>query len=83
MSQAAYARRVADPRNAVVRIALDGLRVRWMTPREYACLMGADNYTPPKRTKALMGFGGAVCVNAVAWLGEHYLKPLIQRASQR
>lgn len=71
-------------KQAVVRIAPDGLRVRWMTPREYACLMGADDYTLPKRTnQALMGFGDAVCVNAVAWLGEHYLKPLIERASKR
>lgn len=33
-------------KQAVVRIAPDGLRVR-MTPLEYACLMGADNYTLP------------------------------------
>ncbi|MEU2928756.1 DNA (cytosine-5-)-methyltransferase [Streptomyces sp. NPDC007251] len=71
-------------KQAVVRIAPDGLRVRWMTPREYACLMGADEYTLPQRTnQALMGFGDAVCVNAVAWLGEHYLKPLIEGASKR
>lgn len=69
-------------KQAVVRISPDGLRVRWMTPREYACLMGADEYTLPQRTnQALMGFGDAVCVNAVAWLGKHYLKPLIEGAS--
>lgn len=72
-------------KQAVVRIEVGKpLRARWMTPREYACLMGADDYTLPKRTnQALMGFGDAVCVNAVAWLGEHYLKPLIEGASKR
>ncbi|MGV2915864.1 hypothetical protein [Streptomyces alfalfae] len=34
-------------KQAVVHITPDGLRVRWMTPLEYACLMGADNYTLP------------------------------------
>lgn len=71
-------------KQAVVRIAPDGLRVRWMTPREYACLMGADDYKLPERTnQALMGFGDAVCVNAVEWLGTHYLKPLIDEAMKR
>ncbi|MGA5523083.1 DNA cytosine methyltransferase [Streptomyces pseudogriseolus] len=71
-------------KQAVVRIAPDGLRVRWMTPREYACLMGADDYTLPKRTnQALMGFGDAVCVNAVDWLSQHYFKPLIEGALKR
>lgn len=70
-------------KQAVVRIARDGLQVRWMTPLEYACLMGADDYTLPTRTnQALMGFGDAVCVNAVAWLGEHYLRPLVEGSLQ-
>ncbi|MFF9081723.1 DNA cytosine methyltransferase [Streptomyces rubiginosohelvolus] len=70
-------------KQAVVRIARDGLKVRWMTPLEYACLMGADEYTLPTRTnQALMGFGDAVCVNAVAWLGKHYLKPLVDGSLQ-
>ncbi|MEU3322390.1 DNA cytosine methyltransferase [Streptomyces sp. NPDC006785] len=65
-------------KQAVVEISPKGLRTRWMTAHEYACLMGADDYTLPARTnQALMGFGDAVCVDAVAWLAEHYLKPLI------
>ncbi len=71
-------------KQAVVRIAPDGLRVRWMTAREYACLMGAKDYVLPSRTnQALMGFGDAVCVDAVAWLGKRYLKPLIEAAKTR
>ncbi|MFG2333388.1 DNA cytosine methyltransferase [Streptomyces sp. NPDC048604] len=65
-------------KQAVVEIGPEAVRTRWMTAQEYACLMGADDYTLPTRTnQALMGFGDAVCVNAVAWLSEHYLRPLI------
>ncbi|MER6116325.1 DNA (cytosine-5-)-methyltransferase [Streptomyces sp. NPDC001743] len=66
-------------KQAVVRIeANKPLRARWMTPREYACLMGADDYTLPARNnQALMGFGDAVCVNAVGWLAQNYLEPLL------
>ncbi|MER8263322.1 DNA cytosine methyltransferase [Streptomyces griseus] len=65
-------------KQAVVEISPKGLRTRWMTAHEYACLMGANGYTIPSRTnQALMGFGDAVCVDAVEWLAKHCLKPLI------
>ncbi|WP_240958087.1 DNA cytosine methyltransferase [Streptomyces barkulensis] len=66
-------------KQAVVRIERGRpLRARWMTPREYACLMGADDYILPDRNnQALMGFGDAVCVNAVSWLAQNYLEPLL------
>ncbi|MEU0578361.1 DNA cytosine methyltransferase [Streptomyces griseoincarnatus] len=66
-------------KQAVVRIEQGKpLQARWMTPREYACLMGADDYKLPARTnQALMGFGDAVCVNAVGWLAANYLEPLL------
>ncbi|MFK4150416.1 DNA cytosine methyltransferase [Streptomyces fungicidicus] len=66
-------------KQAVVRIeAGNPLRARWMTAREYACLMGADDYILPARNnQALMGFGDAVCVNAVSWLAQNYLEPLL------
>lgn len=66
-------------KQAVVRI--DGsapLQVRWMTPLEYASLMGAGDYVLPKRrNQSIMGFGDAVCVDAVRWLADHYLEPLL------
>lgn len=51
--------------------------VRLLTPRECARLMGADEFTitvPPN--KALFGFGDAVCVHVVRWIGENYLSPV-------
>jgi len=62
-------------------VALAGngtVRVRWMTPREYARLMGADEYRLDgiRTNQALFGFGDAVCVPAVAWLAKKYVLPL-------
>lgn len=56
------------------------LQVRWMTPKEYAALMGAPNYnlSGARTNQALFGFGDAVAVPTVAWLGEHYLLPLVR-----
>ncbi len=71
--------RGGSSKQAVVRIEKGhSLRVRWMTPREYAHLMGAGDYVlPPRRSQAIMGFGDAVCVDAVEWLAENYLEPLL------
>ncbi|MBX3433123.1 MAG: DNA cytosine methyltransferase [Pirellulales bacterium] len=63
------------------------LRLRWMTPREYARLQGAPEYTLPGNTiQALFGFGDAVCVPAIRWIDEHMLTPVwdgaVERAAQ-
>lgn len=55
-------------------------RIRWMTPREYANLMGATSYkliagTPNQQ---LFGFGDAVVVDVVRWIGEHYLMAVLR-----
>jgi DNA (cytosine-5)-methyltransferase 1 len=72
--------RGGSSKQAVLQAGGGGVRVRWMTPREYARLMGADEYRLDgiRRNQALFGFGDAVCVPAVAWLAEHYLMPLVQ-----
>jgi DNA (cytosine-5)-methyltransferase 1 len=51
--------------------------VRLLTPRECARLMGADEFmiTGPMN-KALFGFGDAVCVPVITWIGEHYLNQI-------
>ncbi|MFI5798863.1 DNA cytosine methyltransferase [Streptomyces sp. NPDC051677] len=74
--------RGGSSKQAVVRMQKDEpMRVRWMTAREYSKLMGAPDYIlPAKRNQAIMGFGDAVCVDAVAWLTEHYLQPLMTGA---
>jgi len=72
--------RGGSSKQAVVQVGRGAVRVRWMTPREYACLMGADGYRLDgiRRNQALFGFGDAVCVPVVAWIAEHYLMPLVR-----
>jgi DNA (cytosine-5)-methyltransferase 1 len=54
-------------------------RVRLLTPRECARLMGADDYILTKTlnlNQALFGFGDAVCVDVIEWIATHYLNPV-------
>lgn len=55
------------------------VRVRWMTPLEYARLMGAGSYQLGHATDAqlIYGFGDAVCVPVVRWLAVNYLRLLV------
>lgn len=51
--------------------------VRLLTPRECARLMGADDFNiTGSLNKALFGFGDAVCVPVIEWIGKHYLNPV-------
>lgn len=72
--------RGGSSKQAVVRLGNKRLQVRWMTPREYARLMGAGDYdlSAARNNQALFGFGDAVAVPAVSWLSEHYLMPLVK-----
>lgn len=76
--------RGGSSKQAVVKLGNKRLQVRWMTPREYARLMGAGDYdlSAARENQALFGFGDAVAVPAVAWLGEHYLAPLVKGTMQ-
>lgn len=48
--------------------------VRLVTPRECARLMGADDFViRAPMNQALFGFGDAVCVPVVEWIGKNYL----------
>ncbi|RZT77196.1 DNA (cytosine-5)-methyltransferase 1 [Micromonospora violae] len=55
-------------------------RIRWMTPREYANLMGAADYKLVAGTpnQQLFGFGDAVVVDVVRWIGKNYLIPVLR-----
>ncbi|MGO2558564.1 DNA cytosine methyltransferase [Brachybacterium sp.] len=70
--------RGGSSKQAVVRLGNGRMQVRWMTPREYARLMGAGEYdfSSARTNQALFGFGDAVAVPAVSWLSENYLLPL-------
>lgn len=70
--------RGGSSKQALVEVGAGEVRVRWMTPREYARLMGAPDFKlEARRNQALFGFGDAVCVPVVAWLCDHYLRPAI------
>lgn len=50
------------------------IRMRWMTPREYARLQGCPDYPiEVERNDALWGFGDAVCVPVITWIAENVL----------
>lgn len=83
----------ADDRAGCLRTALGGssrqivlalgggqVKMRWMTPREYARLQGVPDSYPitVNERQALNGFGDAVCVPAVRWIAEQVLAPLVQ-----
>jgi DNA (cytosine-5)-methyltransferase 1 len=54
------------------------IKMRTMTPREYARLQGVpDEYKiTASDVQALTGFGDAVCVPAISWIAEFVLNPL-------
>lgn len=70
--------RGGSSKQALVEAGKGQVRVRWMTPLEYARLMGAGEYRldGTRHNQALFGFGDAVCVPVVTWLAKHYLMPL-------
>jgi DNA (cytosine-5)-methyltransferase 1 len=74
--------RGGSSKQALVQAGRGELRIRWMTPREYARLQGAPDYKLDNRVsanQALFGFGDAVCVPAVTWIAENYISPLLTR----
>ena len=77
--------RGGSSKQALVEVGRGKVRVRWMTPREYARLMGAPEYAlwGASDNQALFGLGDAVCVPAVSWLGQEYLGPLAHGELQR
>lgn len=72
--------RGGSSRQMLVRVGKNSIRMRLMTPREYARLQGVpDDYPIPSQVnQALTGFGDAVCVPAVTWIAENILNPLIK-----
>lgn len=71
--------RGGSSKQAVVEAGRGRVAIRWMTAREYAALQGAPNhrFESVSESKALFGFGDAVCVPVIAWIAREYLVPLI------
>jgi DNA (cytosine-5)-methyltransferase 1 len=67
-------------KQALVEAGNGAVRIRWMTPREYARLMGAAEFKTSARTEnqALFGFGDAVVVDVISWIADHYLVPTLR-----
>ena len=65
-------------RQMLVKAGKGKIKMRVMTPREYARLQGVpDDYPLPDRiNQALTGFGDAVCVPVVTWIAQNILNPL-------
>lgn len=72
--------RGGSSRQALVEAGRGKVRIRWMTPREYARLQGAPDFSTDSVTEnqALYGFGDAVCVPVVSWIAREYLAPLLR-----
>lgn len=65
-------------RQILVQAGYGKVRVRLLSPRECARLMGADDFViDVPLNQALFGFGDAVCVPVVAWIARNYLNPLV------
>lgn len=74
--------RGGSSKQAVVEAGRGRVRVRWMTPREYACLQGVPDYDLDgfRPNEVYFGFGDAVCVPAIEWIADHYLTELFDPA---
>jgi DNA (cytosine-5)-methyltransferase 1 len=70
--------RGGSSRQMLVRVGQETIRMRIMTPREYARLQGVpEAYPLPSQiNQALTGFGDAVCVPVITWIAEAVLNPL-------
>ena len=69
--------RGGSARQILIQAGCGQVKARFMTPRECARLMGADDFViKADFNKALFGFGDAVCVPVVSWIARHYLNPL-------
>jgi DNA (cytosine-5)-methyltransferase 1 len=68
-------------RQMLVRVGEQRIRMRLMTPREYARLQGvSDDYPIPLQVnQALTGFGDAVCVPVISWIAENILGSLVKQ----
>jgi len=67
----------------LIRAGRGRIKMRAMTPREYARLQGVPDEYPiiVNGVQALTGFGDAVCVPAISWIAEHILNPLVEDGS--
>lgn len=72
--------RGGSARQIVVAIDRGVLRMRWMSPREYARLQGAGDYPlVENEVQNLFGFGDAVCTPVIRYIDRYILSPVFDR----
>lgn len=68
-------------RQIVLMIEGDSIKMRWMTPREYARLQGAPDFNIQRGVnQSLTGFGDGVCVPVIKWIDTHVLSSVCAQA---
>ncbi|MCA1840041.1 MAG: DNA cytosine methyltransferase [Actinomycetota bacterium] len=74
--------RGGSSKQALVEAGHGNVRIRWMTPTEYARLQGVPHMTfaSVSENAALSALGDAVCVPVVAWIAREYIQPVLARA---
>lgn len=71
--------RGGSARQIVLAAGNGKLRIRWMSPREYARLQGAPDFPIECRpNQAMFGFGDAVCTPVLRWIDDQILTPVFQ-----
>jgi len=67
----------------IIKAGMGSVKMRTMTPREYARLQGVPDRYPitVNGVQALTGFGDAVCVPAISWIAQYILNPLVETGS--
>jgi len=65
----------------LIKAGRGSIKMRTMTPREYARLQGVPDEYPitVNGVQALTGFGDAVCVPAITWIAQNVLSPLVEK----
>lgn len=67
-------------RQIVIFICNHKIKMRWMTPREYARLQGASNFNIQRGiNQSLTGFGDGVCVPVVEWIDQNILSVIASK----
>lgn len=65
-------------RQILLQVGKGQVKIRFVSPRECARLMGADDFILSGNfNQSLFGFGDAVCVPVVTWIANNYLNPLL------
>jgi DNA (cytosine-5)-methyltransferase 1 len=68
-------------RQIVVLVRNGKVKMRWMTPREYARLQGAPEFAIRRGiNQSLTGFGDGVCVPVIEWVDANILSPVVEHA---